>query len=52
MFILAQNLTGFDDFVGKIQEMGLTDFILKKSHNSKTTIKKSTEMPENWWYLG
>ena len=45
-----KNLEGIDDFVQKIEEMGLGHLIHSKKPKEKDKVQKP-EMPKNWWFL-
>ena len=54
-----KDLNGFDDFVEKIEEMGLSDLIVKKDHYLASIRKEKVSTPTvakddstDWWYLG
>lgn len=55
-----KHLPGFNDFVQKIHDMGLSSLIKEKNVRKKVTSattslnvnKQSTSSSENWWYLG
>jgi hypothetical protein len=47
-------LTGFEDFLQKIEQMGLTHLIVqKKYHKQKSASESKTEKKDstNWWFL-
>ena len=50
-----KNLTGFEDFVEKINAMGLDHLILKRNSHAKSlnlTKTQQTKPDSNWWYIG
>ena len=52
-----KNLLGFEDFVQKLHEMGLSHLISKEPLKKITSATpnhetKQTQLPRNWWYLG
>ena len=46
-----KDLKGFDDFIGKITEMGLSHLIVKKAILPQKNLVKMKESKSNWWYL-
>ncbi len=51
-----KTLIGFEDFVQKIDDMGLTHLILPKYHRRKKMsgskpIEKTEKSSTNWWFL-
>ena len=58
-FVFCLCTYGFDDFVEKIEEMGLSDLIVKKDHYLASIRKEKVSTPTvakddstDWWYLG
>jgi hypothetical protein len=47
-----KNLSGFDDFIDKIKEMGLDHLILHKPPKVKEVAFSDSKTEPNWWYLG
>ena len=47
-----KNMTGFDDFIQKINEMGLSNLILQKAPKVREKLSKLSGTGPNWWYLG
>ena len=47
-----KSLNGFEDFVKKIQDMGLDHLTMKKSRHQSSPKLSVQTTSENWWYLG
>jgi hypothetical protein len=50
-----KDLNGFEDFLKKINEMGLTHLIVSKHSQRSNNLNSSlpsTSKSQNWWFLG